>query len=188
MPVICEPPRDQFSNGLEVKYETGMVIRRSSQVRTVRKVRVISSTVPHSPSTTTVSPIRTRSPKAICSPANILLRVDCAATPATMPRMPAEASSEAPAARIAGKTSSIEAAATTMTAAETTRMISSICVRTRRTRAGSRCAWALAYREYEVSTTAAAIRITSQAADPISTRASVRPMATRCSAGSPAWP
>lgn len=142
VPVICTPPRDQFSKGLEVKYETGMVIRRSSQVRTVRKVSVISSTVPHSPSTTTVSPMRTMSPKAICSPANMLLRVDCAATPATMPTMPAEARIEAPAARIAGKVSSIAATATTPTTAETTRMISVTWVRTRRTRAGSR--WARA--------------------------------------------
>ncbi len=36
MPVICGVPRDQFSNGFDVKYDTGMVIRRSSQVRTVR--------------------------------------------------------------------------------------------------------------------------------------------------------
>lgn len=122
-----------------MKYDTGIVIRRSSQVRTVRKVRVISSTVPHSSSTTTVSPMRTMSPKAICSPANMLLRVDWAATPATMPRMPAEASSEAPAARIAGNVSSIDAAATTPTTADTTRMISVTCVRTLRTRAGSRC-------------------------------------------------
>lgn len=132
-------PRDQFSKGFEVKYDTGIVIRRSSQVRTVRKVRVISSTVPHSPSTTTVSPMRTMSPKAICRPANKLLSVDCAATPATMPRIPAEASSEAPAARMAGNVSSIEAAATTPTTAETTRMISDTWVRTRRTRAASRC-------------------------------------------------
>ncbi len=137
-------PRDQFSNGLDVKYDTGMVIRRSSQVRTARNVSVISSTVPHSPSTTTVSPMRTMSPKAIWNPANMLLRVDCAATPATMPRMPAEASSEAPAARIAGNVSSIAATATTATTAVTTRMISETWVRTRRTRAGSRWAWAWA--------------------------------------------
>lgn len=142
MPVICGVPRDQFSKGFEVKYETGMVIRRSSQVRTVRKVRVISSTVPHSPSTTTVSPSRTMSPKAICSPAKRFASVDWAATPATMPRMPAEASSEAPAARIAGKVSSIAAIATTPTTAVTTRWISATWVRTRRTRAGSRWAFA----------------------------------------------
>ena len=59
------------------------------------------------PSTTTVSPMRTTSPKAIWSPAKMLLRVDCAATPATTPRMPAEASSEAPAARIGGNVISI---------------------------------------------------------------------------------
>lgn len=47
-----------------------------------------------------------------------------------------------PAARIAGKVSSIEATATTPTIAETTRMINVTCVRTRRTRAGSR--WARA--------------------------------------------
>ena len=98
---------------------------------------MISSTVPHSPSTTTVSPMRTMSPKAICRPANKLLSVDWAATPATMPRMPAEASSEAPTARIAGKVSSIEATATTPTTAETTRWISVTWVRTRRTRAAS---------------------------------------------------
>ena len=115
VPVICGPPRDQFSNGLQVKYETGMVIRRSSQVRTVRKVRVISSTMPHSPSTTTVSPMRTMSPKAIWSPANRLPSVDWAATPATMPMMPAEASIEVPAARMSGNVSSIAATATTPT-------------------------------------------------------------------------
>ncbi len=142
IPVIWGVPRDQFSKGLDVKYDTGMVIRRSSQVRTVRKVSVISSTVPHSPSTTTVSPMRTMSPKAICRPANMLLSVDWAATPATMPRIPAEASSEAPAARNAGNVSSMVAAATTPTTAETTRMISVTWVRTRRTRAGSR--WARA--------------------------------------------
>jgi hypothetical protein len=140
-------PRDQFSNGFEVKYDTGIVIRRSSQVRTVRYVSVISSTVPHSPSTTTVSPMRTMSPKAIWNPANRLPSVDWAATPATMPMIPAEASSEAPAARIAGNVSSIDATATTPTIAVTTRMISDTWVRTRRTRAGSRSAWACAYRE-----------------------------------------
>ena len=57
MPVIWAPPRDQFWKGLLVKYDTGMVMRRSSQVRTARKVSVISSTTPHSPSTTTVSPM-----------------------------------------------------------------------------------------------------------------------------------
>lgn len=140
VPVIWTPPRDQFSNGLLVKYETGIVIRRSSQVRTARKVSVISSTVPHSPSTTTVSPIRTMSPNAICSPAKRLPSVDWAATPATMPSTPAEASIEVPTVRIAGNVSSIAATATVATTAVTTRWISVTCVRTRRTRAGSRVA------------------------------------------------
>lgn len=138
MPVIWTPPRDQFSNGRLVKYDTGMVIRRSSQVRTARKVRVISSTVPHSPSTTTVSPRRTMSPKAIWNPAKTLPRVDWAATPATMPSTPAEASIEVPTVCIAGKVSSIAATATVVTTAMTTRWISVTWVRTRRTRAGSR--------------------------------------------------
>lgn len=43
-------------------------------------------------------------------------------------------------ARIAGNVSSMDATATTMTIADTTRMISSTWVRTRRTRATSRCA------------------------------------------------
>ncbi len=148
---------------------------------------MISSTVPHSPSTTTVSPMRTMSPKAIWNPANMLLSVDCAAMPATMPSRPAEASSEAPAARIAGKVSSIEETATTPTTAETTRMISSTWVRTRRTRAGFCWEWACAYREYVVSTTAAAIRITSQATEPISTRVSVLPTPARCAGNTWAW-
>ena len=73
-----------------------MVIRRSSQVRTRQEGQRDLLDAPHSPSTTTVSPSRTMSPKAICSPAKRLPSVDWAATPATMPRMPAEASSEAP--------------------------------------------------------------------------------------------
>ncbi len=100
------------------------MIRRSSQVRTARKVRVISSIVPHSPSTTTVSPIRTMSPKAICSPAKRLPSVDWAATPATMPRTPAEASIEVPTVCMAGNVSSIAATATVVTIAMTTRWIS----------------------------------------------------------------
>ncbi len=144
MPVICTPPRDQFSNGWLVKYETGIVIRRSSQVRTARNVRVISSIVPHSPSTTTVSPSRTMSPNAIWNPAKRLPSVDWAATPATMPSRPAEASIDVPTARIGGNVSSIAAMATTVTTAMTTRWISVTCVRTRRTRAGSRLA--VAYR------------------------------------------
>ena len=114
-----------------------MVIRRSSQVRTVRKVRVISSTLPHSLSTTTVSPMRTVSPKAICRPAKRLLSEDWAAMPATMPSTPAEASIEVPTARMAGKVSSIEASATTTTTAVTTRWIRVTWVRTRRIRASS---------------------------------------------------
>lgn len=114
------------------------MIRRSSQVRTARKVRVISSTVPHSPSTTTVSPMRTMSPKAIWKPAKRLPSVDWAATPATMPITPAEASIEVPTVRIAGKVSSIAAIATVATTAVTTRWIRVTWVRTRRTRAGSR--------------------------------------------------
>ncbi|CAM5518738.1 hypothetical protein STENM223S_10679 [Streptomyces tendae] len=88
--------------------------------------------------------MRTMSPKAIWNPANRLPSVDWAATPATMPMMPAEASSEAPAARIAGNVSSIDDTATTPTIAVTTRMISDTWVRTRRTLAGSRSAWAWA--------------------------------------------
>jgi hypothetical protein len=98
---------------------------------------VISSTFPHSPSTTTTSPIRTTSPKAICSPAKRFDSVDWAATPATTPMTPAEASMDVPTVRIAGKVSSIAATATTPTIAETTRWMSVTCVRTRRTRAGS---------------------------------------------------
>lgn len=64
--------------------------------------------------------------------------VDCAATPATMPMMPAEASIEAPSFSMPGKVSSIAANATTATIAVMIRMISVTCVRTRRTRAGSR--------------------------------------------------
>lgn len=124
-----------------MKYETGMVMRRSSQVRTVRKVRVISSTVPHSLSTTTVSPMRTVSPKAIWRPMKRLPSEDWAAMPATMPRTPAEASIEAPKVFIGGKVSSIAATATTTTTAVTTRWISVTWVRTRRTRAWS---WATA--------------------------------------------
>ena len=103
-----------------MKYDTGMVIRRSSQVRTVRKVRVISSTVPHSPSTTTVSPIRTMSPKAICSPAKRLLSVDWAATPATMPMTPAEASIDVPSVRRLGNSSMMATAAVVTTSTEVT--------------------------------------------------------------------
>lgn len=161
------------------------MMRRSSQVRTLRNVSVISSTVPHSPSTTTVSPRRTMSPKAIWNPANMLASVDWAATPATMPRMPADASSEAPAARIAGNVSSIAATATTPTIAATTRWISDTWVRTRRTRAGSR--WARAYREYEVSTIAIAMRTISQAVAPISTRVRAWPTASWCSWSRSAW-
>lgn len=85
-----------------------------------------------------MSPIRTMSPKAIWNPAKRLPRVDWAATPATMPMIPAEASSEVPTARKSGKVSSIAAAATTATTAVTIRMISVTWVRTRRTRDGSR--------------------------------------------------
>lgn len=64
--------------------------------------------------------------------------VDCAATPATMPMMPAEASIEVPTARMSGKVSRIAATATTTTTAVMIRTISVTCVRTRRIRAGSR--------------------------------------------------
>lgn len=82
--------------------------------------------------------MRTMSPKAIWKPAKRFPRVDWAAMPATMPMMPADASSEVPSARKVGNVSSIAAAATTATRTVTTRMISVTWVRTRRTRAGSR--------------------------------------------------
>lgn len=67
-----------------------------------------------------------------------LPRVDWAATPATMPSTPADASMDVPTDCIAGKVSSIAATATVATTAVTTRWISVTWVRTRRTRAGSR--------------------------------------------------
>jgi hypothetical protein len=119
------------------------------------------------------------SPKAICRPAKTLASVDCAATPATIPMMPAEASSEAPMVRIAGKVSSIAATATTPTVTDTTRWISVTCVRTRRTRAAS-CV-ADAKRAYEASTTAAATRTASHAQAAIRKRTRACPTAARWS-------
>src|SRR5690554_7277579 len=56
----------------------------------------------YSPSTTTMSSSRRRSPKAICSPAIKLPKVDWAARPATTPNTPAEASRLVPSPRTAG--------------------------------------------------------------------------------------
>lgn len=64
--------------------------------------------------------------------------MDCAATPATMPMMPAEASMDVPIVRMLGNVSRIAATATTTTTAVTIRMISVTCVRTRRSFARSR--------------------------------------------------
>lgn len=69
-----------------------------------------------------------------------LPRVACAATPATIPMIPADASIDVPIARMPGKVSRIAATATITTTAVTIRMISVTWVRTRRTRAGSRVA------------------------------------------------
>lgn len=82
--------------------------------------------------------MRTMSPKAIWKPAKRFPRVDWAATPATIPMIPAEASTEVPSARKLGKVTSIAATAMTATRTVTTRMIRVTWVRTRRSRAGSR--------------------------------------------------
>lgn len=98
---------------------------------------MISSTIPCWVSTTTVSPIRTVSLKAICSPAKKLPSVPWAAMPATTLMIPAEASRLVPMVRAAEKVSSITATVTTAISALTTRRSMEIWVRTRCSRAGS---------------------------------------------------
>ena len=95
---------------------------------------MISSTVPIWSSKTTRSPTRSASLKASCIPANTFDRVDCAARPATMESSPAEANSDAPRVRSAGKVNSAHPRAMVQITAISSRAMTCIWVRTRRKR------------------------------------------------------
>ena len=139
----CRAPptrlRVQFSYGFVVKYDVGRISRRSSQMCTTTWLSVISSTRPHSPSTTTTSSSRTASLNASCSPAITLPSRLCAASAATMPITPAEASTLAPTARTVGKViSATPSASTTITATVSRRSMTTwVCSRRARRLSGT---------------------------------------------------
>ncbi len=134
---------------------------------------VISSIRPHSPSTTTTSPIRIASLKASCTPAKKFPSTLCAARPATNEIRPAEASTLAPAARADGNVSSAPEMAQSTSAATVTRRRTVTWVRMRR--AWRLSATSMLYRRSAASSTTNANAPTSHA------RAKIRAICSPCS-------
>ena len=146
-----------------MKYCSGMIRRRSSQIRSTTYVAVISSTRPHSPSTISTSSSRIGCVKASCNPAIILLNTVLPARPATSPTTPAEASRLAPTCRAPGNVISNIAAPITTTNAIAMRESTRV--------------WVWMRRAFMLSSTSTGCRSSTPCAKPAMTRATSHVMA-----------